>query len=74
MNRKPVVAGQFYEAQVPRLKKQIEQYIDVKAKREDVLGIVAPHAGYMFSGKVAGSVYSRINFPDTFIIIGPNHH
>ncbi len=73
MNRKPAVAGQFYPAEADKLKDEINKYIDIKAKKEDVLGIVVPHAGYMFSGKVAGNVYSRINFPQTFIIIGPNH-
>ena len=33
----------------------------------------SPHAGYIYSGKVAGSVYSRINIPKDVIIIGPNH-
>lgn len=74
MIRKPAVAGQFYEGEAKRLKRQIEQYIEPQAKKEDVLGIMVPHAGYMFSGKVAGTVYSRINLPQTFIIIGPNHH
>jgi MEMO1 family protein len=74
MIRKPAVAGQFYEGEAKRLKRQLEQYIEPQAKKEDVLGIMVPHAGYMYSGKVAGTVYSRITIPQTFIIIGPNHH
>jgi len=38
-----------------------------------ILGFVCPHAGYVYSGKVAGAVYSQIEMPDTFIILGPNH-
>ncbi|MFH1238505.1 MAG: AmmeMemoRadiSam system protein B [bacterium] len=74
MLRKPAVAGQFYEGEAKRLKRQLEQYIEPQAKKEEALGIMVPHAGYMYSGKVAGTVYSRITIPQTFIIIGPNHH
>jgi len=52
----------------------IEMLIDKKAKKQDVIGLVSPHAGYVYSGPVAGAVISRIKFKDTFIIIGPNHH
>ena len=55
------------------LREQVGKYVQSDVRKEDVLGIVAPHAGYFYSGKVAGAVYSRINLPDTIIIIGPNH-
>jgi AmmeMemoRadiSam system protein B len=35
--------------------------------------VISPHAGYMYSGRVAGAVISRIKMPDTFVIMGPNH-
>ncbi len=73
MIRDPAVAGQFYHYDPKNLNEQISECIDVNAKKEDVLGIVSPHAGYMYSGKVAGAIYSRINLPDTFVILGPNH-
>lgn len=73
MIRNPVVAGQFYPANPEELKKQIESFVVGETKKEDVLGIVSPHAGYMFSGPVAGAVYSRISVPDKVIILGPNH-
>ncbi|GAG59972.1 unnamed protein product, partial [marine sediment metagenome] len=38
-----------------------------------MIGALAPHAGFMFSGEVAGAIYSRIIFPETFVILGPNH-
>lgn len=43
------------------------------AEPERVLGIIAPHAGYMYSGKVAGRVYGAIRVPDTVLVLGPNH-
>jgi len=73
MIRRAAVAGYFYEGAEARLRSQVEDLIDKEAVRERVLGVVAPHAGYMYSGKVAGALYSRIEFPETFVILGPNH-
>ena len=71
--RKPAVAGRFYPAQREALVREVETYIDRNVKKSRVLGIVAPHAGFIYSGNVAGAVYSRIEIPDTVILIGPNH-
>lgn len=73
MRRPPAVAGQFYYGSPSRLIQQVESYIDKNAKKEIVKGIVSPHAGLIYSGHVAGAVYSSIEFPDVFILIGPNH-
>ncbi|MEW6215451.1 MAG: AmmeMemoRadiSam system protein B [Nitrospirota bacterium] len=73
MRRSPAVAGQFYYGTASKLTHQVEQYIDRDAKKEKVIGIVSPHAGLVYSGPVAGAVYSTIDFPETFVLIGPNH-
>ena len=73
MIRKPAVAGQFYPESAEGLKALIETLIDKNADKEDVIGALVPHAGYVYSGSVAGAVISRIEFKDTFVIIGPNH-
>jgi AmmeMemoRadiSam system protein B len=73
LKRSPAVAGQFYHGTLSNLTHQVEQYIDKKAKKEKVIGIVSPHAGLVYSGPVAGAVYSEIDFPETFVLIGPNH-
>ena len=73
MIREPVVAGRFYPGSASSLRAQIEGFIDQKAPKEDVIGAVSPHAGYMYSGMVAGAVFSRIHFKDTFVILGPSH-
>ncbi len=73
MNRRPVVAGQFYPASPSQLRAIIGQLVDSNVARGDVIGLVSPHAGYVYSGPVAGAVISRIKFKDTFIIMGPNH-
>ena len=73
MIRKPVVAGQFYPGSASQLKEMIGMLVDEKVEKEEVIGLVSPHAGYVYSGPVAGAVISRIKFKDTFIILGPNH-
>ena len=71
--RQPAVAGRFYPAQREALVRDVESHMERNAKKIPALGIVVPHAGFMYSGDVAGAVYSRIEIPATVILIGPNH-
>ena len=71
--RHPAVAGHFYKGSPEALRKQVEAFIEPGAERKKAVGILAPHAGLMYSGSVAGAVYSRIELPDIFVLIGPNH-
>jgi len=73
LKREPSVAGQFYYAQASRLTEQVEACIESQAKKEEVLGVVSPHAGLVYSGHVAGKVFSSTVIPQTFILLGPNH-
>jgi AmmeMemoRadiSam system protein B/AmmeMemoRadiSam system protein A len=73
MNRQPVVAGQFYPASASQIREMIEGMVDKNTEKEEVIGLVSPHAGYVYSGPVAGAVISRVRFKDTFVILGPNH-
>ncbi|MCD6320523.1 MAG: AmmeMemoRadiSam system protein B [Candidatus Desulfofervidaceae bacterium] len=73
MIRNPVVAGQFYPDSPSLLNHYLERYIPKGVPKEAALGAVVPHAGYMFSGGVAGAVYAKLDIPDTIIILGPNH-
>ncbi|MFZ3073349.1 MAG: AmmeMemoRadiSam system protein B [Thermodesulfobacteriota bacterium] len=84
MIRKPCVANQFYPADPSALKTAVEEYIRTgcfactakpakKPAEEKAVAVIAPHAGYMYSGLVAGCVYSSIEVPDTVLLIGPNH-
>ena len=73
MQRKQAVAGQFYPGNPGELKKQLSQFIKEEKKKEKVRGIVSPHAGYIFSGRTSGEVYSSIEIPSQIIILGPNH-
>jgi MEMO1 family protein len=73
MIREPVVAGQFYPGTASELKNTLRSLIKENIEKEEVIGLVAPHAGYIYSGSVVGEVLSRTKIPDTVIIIGPNH-
>jgi AmmeMemoRadiSam system protein B len=73
MIRKPSVAGQFYSSSAKVLSREVAEYCEPSQQRERVIGMVSPHAGLMYSGSVAGALYSRIEFPETLVLIGPNH-
>ena len=71
--RKPVVAGQFYPEAPGELKALIASFADKTTLKTDCLGCILPHAGYIYSGKVAVCAVSRVNIKDTVILLGPNH-
>jgi len=73
MHRTPAVAGRFYDGSSSGLRKQVEQYVVSGQPRMDAVGIMVPHAGLIYSGAVAGQVYSSISMPKTFVMLGPNH-
>lgn len=75
--RPPAVAGRFYPANPQRLRADVESYLtpapDSSESKTSALGCVVPHAGYMYSGHVAGAVYRRLDLPRRFVILCPNH-
>jgi AmmeMemoRadiSam system protein B len=73
MLRQPAVAGRFYKGTSESLGKQVQEFIIPVADRKKAIGILSPHAGLMYSGSVAGAVYSNIELPETIVLIGPNH-
>jgi MEMO1 family protein len=79
--RKPVVAGSFYPGDPEKLKKLIEAYLSDaeplsrEINSDKIMGIISPHAGYIYSGPVAAYGYnylaqSRFN---NFVVIAPSH-
>ncbi len=71
--RNPFVAGQFYPGTSQALAKMIESMTDKTVKQEDAIGALSPHAGYIYSGPVAGSVFASMKPRKNYVIIGPNH-
>ncbi len=73
MDRKPAVAGQFYPLNGKTLAEEVASLLEPGAQRKGAIGVVSPHAGYVYSGRVAGMVFSRVQVPEHVIILGPNH-
>jgi MEMO1 family protein len=73
VTRQPAVAGRFYPGQPDTLMDEIRRYTPPVSERISALGCVVPHAGYMYSGPVAGAVYSHLNLPKRYVILCPNH-
>lgn len=73
MKREPTVAGYFYSENKEILKSDLRELIKERKEKLKVKGIVVPHAGYMYSGWVAGQTYGVIYPPEVALIIGPNH-
>jgi AmmeMemoRadiSam system protein B len=74
MIRQPAVAGTFYPGDPGQLHADLEVMIPRNEDKEKVIGIIAPHAGYVYSGKVAGAIYGTVKVPGTIVVLGPNHH
>lgn len=74
MIRPAAVAGRFYPADPDQLKNQIEKFTAEAPAKVTGLGCIVPHAGYIYSGKVAGAVYASLNLPSRFILLGPRHY
>lgn len=86
--RRPAVAGMFYDADPEALTESIEEcFLDrlgpgrlpqISQRNERrILGLVSPHAGFMYSGSAAAWTYDALandGVPDTAVILGPNHH
>ncbi len=85
--RRPTQAGSFYAGDARTLKQQIEgcflhsfgpgrlPKVDENGPRK-VVGLVSPHAGYMYSGPIAANAYYELALdgkPETIVVMGPNH-
>lgn len=75
MIRTPAVAGRFYPADPEKLKEMVAGFLPSPPMEhpERVIALMAPHAGLVYSGRVAGATYGRVAIPDRVILLGPNH-
>lgn len=74
MFRTAVVAGQFYPGQRESLLKSVTALMPTTSLQKTAIGVMSPHAGYIYSGKVAGQTFAGVKIPSEVIILGPNHH
>ena len=76
--REPAVSGTFYPNNPRVLRKDVEEYLD-KVPQDDIhgsiMGLISPHAGYMYSGQTAAYGYKMLSGRsyDTVIVIAPSH-
>ncbi|HET9304608.1 MAG TPA: AmmeMemoRadiSam system protein B [Candidatus Sulfotelmatobacter sp.] len=72
--RHPAVAGRFYPVDPDDLRAEARDYLSQTTQRPaKAIGCIAPHAGYMYSGHVAGAVFARIEIPERCVVLCPNH-
>jgi AmmeMemoRadiSam system protein B len=75
--RRPAVAGRFYPADRDDLRAEVLSYLSQEHSKTQTplraLGCLAPHAGYMYSGHVAGALFARVEVPKRCIVMCPNH-
>jgi MEMO1 family protein len=76
--REPAVAGTFYPGREDILTRDVKRYIENAQKEKiegEIVALISPHAGYMYSGQVAAYAYKLIeekNF-DSVVIVAPSH-
>jgi MEMO1 family protein len=73
MYRSPIASGSFYPGNKEELESVLKTLMEDCPQRQKALGAISPHAGYVYSGRVMGSVFSRIEVPETVVILAPNH-
>ena len=75
--RHPAVAGRFYPRDPETLRTDVRSFLSgpvpSAAPPVRAIGCIAPHAGYMYSGHVAGAVFSRLEIPELCLVLCPNH-
>src|SRR5271155_1529587 len=73
--RPPAVAGRFYPRDEKTLRQEVSTHLTQTPGREPIraLGCLVPHAGYMYSGHVAGAVFAGLEIPEICLVLCPNH-
>ncbi len=74
MLRKAAVAGSFYPSDRHNLMRVVDECLGGFDHKKSVFGVIVPHAGYVYSGTIAGEVLGQIEVPRQVILLGPNHH
>ena len=74
MKREPAVAHQFYPGDPTTLKETLDRLIPGTSSKQKAIAVVSPHAGYIYSGSVAGETFAAVDIPQNIVVMGPNHH
>lgn len=74
MIREPVVAGRFYPAAEAALREDVDRLLSARGSPiAPAVGVLVPHAGYVYSGAVAGETFAAVEVPGRALVMGPNH-
>ncbi len=73
MIRPAAVAGHFYPADPVQLQREVDRFVPSDPKKDRSLACIVPHAGYVYSGRVAGAVYASLEIPPRLVLMGPRH-
>jgi MEMO1 family protein len=71
--RQAAVAGSFYPNDAKVLRAEVHYYTPASEAQVPALGCIVPHAGYIYSGHVAGAVYAMLDLPRRYLVLCPNH-
>jgi AmmeMemoRadiSam system protein B len=71
--REPAVAGRFYPGDAGALRQQVAELLGPAVRPEPALALVGPHAGYVYSGAIAGQTWARAVVPRRVVMMCPNH-
>jgi AmmeMemoRadiSam system protein B len=71
--RAPAVAGRFYPDDPRELRREVSHFLGDGTSAQPALGVLAPHAGYVFSGAVAGHTFTSVRVPERVVVLCPNH-
>ncbi len=75
MTRRAAFAGSFYPGNPDDLRGMLAELLPrAGGRRERALGVMVPHAGYIYSGRVAGETYAAVEPPRSAVLVGPSHH
>jgi AmmeMemoRadiSam system protein B len=72
--RPAAVAGRFYPSAPAEIDRMIDSWVPGERKPERWAGVMVPHAGWIYSGRLAATALARIEFPSLVIVICPKHH
>ena len=73
MLRPAAVAGRFYPGDPDELRSAVDKLAGKSPEKSKAIACIVPHAGYMYSGMVAGQVYGALEIPRKLVLIGPRH-
>ncbi|MFH0903475.1 MAG: AmmeMemoRadiSam system protein B [Pseudomonadota bacterium] len=71
--RMPAVAGRFYPDNPVLLREEVRKHLGDVSTASSALALMAPHAGYVYSGRTAGKTFARVAVPRRVIVLAPNH-